>query len=141
MKAIAGLDYGVSGTGYIGVGFYTGSTLTDAQNLTFDMAGAASAADVITNAESAINTYASGHSYTLSEGIVWTVPVVKSLVNAPQAAIADAPTDAVTNYNTVTTLLGALTGAVNTANTKQNDIATKLNTMKSELVTLGLISA
>ncbi len=60
---------------------------------------------------------------------------------APQAAIADAPADAVTNYNVVTTLLGALTGAVNTANTKQNDIATKLNTLLAELRTLGLIAS
>lgn len=62
------------------------------------------------------------------------------LSNAPQAAIADAPADAVTNYNTVTTLLGAVTGAVNTANSKQNDIATKLNSLLTELRTLGLIS-
>lgn len=59
---------------------------------------------------------------------------------APQAAIANAPADAVTNYNIVTTLLGTLTSAVNAANTKQNDIATKLNTLLAELRTLNIIS-
>lgn len=67
-------------------------------------------------------------------------PAYAALRNAPQAAIANAPADAVTNYNTITTLLGALTGAVNAANTKQNDIATKLNSLLSELRTLGLIA-
>lgn len=61
------------------------------------------------------------------------------LGSAPQAAITDCPADATTNYNTVTTLLGAVTGAVNTANTKQNQIATQLNTLLAELRTLGLI--
>lgn len=75
--------------------------------------------------------------------IIWP-PLSSALValsNAPQAAIADAPADATTNYNVVTTLLGTLVGAVNTANAKQNDIATKLNTLLAELRTLGLISA
>lgn len=63
------------------------------------------------------------------------------MVHAPQAAIADSPADATTNYNTITTLLGALTGAVNTANTKQNAIATQLNTLLAELRTLGLITS
>lgn len=66
--------------------------------------------------------------------------VPNGVTGAPLAAIADAPADAVTNYNVLTTLLGTLTGAVNDANTKQNDIATKLNAIISRLETLGLIA-
>lgn len=142
MKAIAGLDYAVSGGAqYVGVAFFDGNTFVDAQNIPFDMADATDAAGLISAAESAINTYATGQSYSLTEGIFWTyakAPV--ALGNAPQAAIANAPADAVTNYNVVTTLLGSLTSAVNDANTKQNAIATKLNTLLAELRTLGLIS-
>lgn len=97
----------------------------------------------------AINLYASNHSYNLDGGIFWAFTTIQKLLaavpaglaNAPQAAIANAPADATTNYNTITTLLGALTGAVNTANTKQNDIATRLNSLLSELRTLGLIAS
>lgn len=94
-----------------------------------------------------IQDYILGYSTTNSYGITaaniewWGgISFLPSLENAPQAAIADAPADAVTNYNVVTTLLGAVTGALNTANTKQNDIATKLNSLLAELRTLGLIS-
>lgn len=92
----------------------------------------------------AIIAWASSHSYgTLAAadiiGVDTTIDV-SGLANAPQGAIADCPADAVTNYNVLTTLLGSLTGAVNTANGKQNDIATKLNSLLAELRTLGLIS-
>lgn len=58
------------------------------------------------------------------------------IVQGRQPAIADpsgtagtnAPNDAVTNYNVITTLLGSLTGAVNAASTKQNAIADIVNT-------------
>lgn len=84
----------------------------------------------------AVNAYAAGHSLIVAsiKGLPETLP------GMPQAAIADAPADATTNYNTVTTLLGSLTGAVNTANTKQNDIATRLNSLFAELRTLGIIA-
>lgn len=89
----------------------------------------------------AILDYSTANSLGLVEGDILFPDFFPGLVNAPQAAIADAPADATTNYNVLTTLLGTLTGAVNTANTKQNDIATKLNTLLAELRTLGLISA
>lgn len=94
-----------------------------------------------TAVQSLIASYAVTQSYTITD-YIWAIApnVPPALANAPQAAIANAPADAVTNYNTITTLLGALTGAVNTANTKQNDIATKLNSLLSELRTLGLIA-
>lgn len=66
--------------------------------------------------------------------------VISALLNAPQAAVADSPADATTNYNVVTTLLGSLTGAVNTANTKQNAIAVQLNSLLADLRNLGLIT-
>jgi hypothetical protein len=94
--------------------------------------------------EIGIADFATSQSMPTITEIVWlTQPAIvpAGLKNAPQAAIANAPADATTNYNTVTTLLGALTGAVNTANAKQNDIATKLNTLLAELRTLGLISS
>lgn len=92
-------------------------------------------------APGAVTAYLSGLGVTVNstEWMVHEAPPA-ALANAPQAAIADAPADATTNYNTITTLLGALTGAVNTANSKQNDIATKFNTLLGELRTLGLIA-
>lgn len=48
-------------------------------------------------------------------------------------APTDAPSDAYTDYNVVTTLLGALVGAVNDANAKQNQIAEKLNSTAEKL--------
>lgn len=93
--------------------------------------------DFISRIKSGIETYAANQSYTIDEWI-WMIP---KLGSTPQAAISDAPADAVTNYNVVTTLLGTLTGALNTANTKQNDIANKLNTLLSELRAAKIISA
>lgn len=98
----------------------------------------------------AINTFCTSNSLPVPS-IDWLVTTPTALAaaiavlpaglsNAPQAAIANAPADAVTNYNIVTTLLGSLTSAVNAANTKQNDIATKLNSLLAELRTLGLIA-
>lgn len=82
-----------------------------------------------------------GYSGFSSSDIIDLFPTAStSLKSAPQAAIADCPADATTNYNTITTLLGAVTGAVNTANTKQNQIATQLNSLLAELRTLGLIT-
>lgn len=118
------------------------STGNDTWPILIDLAGA-DVADAATLRAAIISktiTFASTVlSLTLVAGdFVFPFDAV-SIPGAPQAAIADAPTDAVTNYNIVTTLLGALTSAVNTANAKQNDIATKLNTLKSELVALGFI--
>lgn len=84
----------------------------------------------------AVTAYCVTNSLTLTS--IKGVP--GTLTGSPQAAIGDASADAVTNYNTVTTLLGAVTGAVNAANTKQNDIATRLNTLLAELRTLGVIA-
>lgn len=89
----------------------------------------------------AINAYATTNSFSVGT-IQWFGGNTPSgLTGSPQAAIADCPADATTNYNTITTLLGAVTGAVNTANTKQNQIATQLNSLLAELRTLGLIHA
>lgn len=99
-------------------------------------------AEVDAACKAEILIWATNNSYTLSASdISWTPNAVAGLTNAPQAAIADAPADAKTDYNVVTTLLGTLTSAVNTSNTKQNDIATKLNSLFAKLRTLGLISA
>lgn len=100
-----------------------------------------SAKDVMASVESQITTYLAGVPIDSLDSYTWLTPPPLGLLSAPQASIANAPADAVTNYNVVTTLLGGLTGAVNTANTKQNDIATKLNSLLAELRTLGLISA
>lgn len=92
----------------------------------------------------AVIAWATSHSYgTLAASDVIGVDyahIPTELANAPQAAITDCPADATTNYNVLTTLLGSLTGAVNTANTKQNQIATQVNSILAELRTLGLIT-
>lgn len=83
---------------------------------------------------------AAGKSYSLTAAdIVHNISPTAFMNNAPQAAIADCPADAVTNYNVITTLLGSLTGAVNAANTKQNEIATKLNSLLAANRVEGLI--
>lgn len=94
--------------------------------------------------QSTVQAYCTLNGFPVPTVFEWFVAPSTSglagLVNAPQAAITDCPADAVTNYNVVTTLLGGLTGAVNTANTKQNQIATQLNALLAELRTLGLIT-
>lgn len=114
--------------------------------LTVDLSTITTTAQFVSALKSAVLTAASGHGYSgfAESDIIFPMgfpSLAAGMVNAPQAAIANAPADANTSYNTVTTLLGALTGAVNTANSKQNDIATKLNSLLAELRTLGLISA
>lgn len=124
------------------VSHYDGATELLNTIVTAEVGGITTNAGVKAALDAAVTADAVSHSYDVNGGIVYLFPVTvtPALANAPQAAIANAPADAVTNYNTVTTLLGAVTGAVNTANTKQNDIATKLNTLLAELRTLGLIA-
>lgn len=72
MKAITGLDYAFgSPNSGIGTAFYTGTTLTEALNLPFDLADGTSTAGLKTTIEAAIAAYAVVQGYTLSEGIVW----------------------------------------------------------------------
>lgn len=127
------------------VAFFDNTDVQHTKNFDISLTGVTSASSLKSAFSTAILTYANNvKSYGMvASDIVWGIPTAGAagLENAPQAAIADAPADAVTNYNTVTTLLGTLTGAMNTANTKQNEIATKLNTLLSELRTLGLISS
>lgn len=84
--------------------------------------------------------HATSMTYSMTaDDIVYALP--SSLGKLPIAAIANCPADAVTNYNIVTTLLGTLTSAVNAANTKQNDIATKVNLIMAGLRTAGILAA
>lgn len=139
-----GDDYLINPT----VNFYEDSTSTNIE--TWDSADpvlltqAHTAADITTAITNLILARSTVQGYGISASdISWLIgtPMNSSaMANAPQAAITDAPDDAVTNYNTVTTLLGTLTGAVNDSNTKQNEIAAKLNTLLAELRTLGLIA-
>lgn len=125
--------------------FYDGNTWVNEYNIELnDLSQYDTLADLYAEAISKIVTYSSGQGYTaITSGaqIMWLIPQVPpTMANAPQAAIANAPVDATTNYNTITTLLGSLTGAVNTANDKQNQIGTQLNSLLAELRTLGLIA-
>lgn len=88
----------------------------------------------------ALDTYLANHSYNRDDGLIWPFPDVAALNNAPQAAIANSTNNLPTNYNLLSGLLGIADG-LNGANTAQNDMATKLNTLLAELRTLGLISA
>lgn len=78
-----------------------------------------------------------GYVSGTSGSFVW-----KELGYTPEAGahISDgainAPTDAPEGLNVITTLLGALTGEVNAANTKQNVIATNLNALATKFNTL-----
>lgn len=131
------------------VAYMDGSTLVEYAGMDgIEVGTSTTQKQLVEKAETAIKIYAAASSYPIGNSIVWPWTLQKDLdalipaglANAPQAAIANSPADAVTNYNVVTTLLGSLTGAVNAANTKQNDIATKLNALLAELRTLGLIS-
>lgn len=129
---------GVSGGNpYAVISWWNSSNVFQSSSIVF-MTWANVKADGLTaTVNTAVADYASANSLTVSS--VGNLP--GKIFGSPAAAIADSPADATTNYNTVTTILGSLTGAVNTANSKQNDIATKLNTLLSELRSLGLISA
>lgn len=129
---------GVSGGNpYIVLSWWNSSNVFQSSDIVFLTMANIKASGVSATVTTAVNAYAATNSLTVSS--IRNLP--QTLSGMPQGAIADAPADAVTNYNTVTTLLGAVTGAVNTANTKQNDIATKLNTLFAELRTLGVIAA
>lgn len=54
--------------------------------------------------------------------------------------IASAPTNAPTNLNVITTLLGVLVGEVNSINTRYNDLATKFNTELAGLKVQGIVA-
>lgn len=129
----------VSGVPKIAVSFVDSSTHIFDSTQILDL----SFADIAANGyestvESAIHLFATNHSFTV--GLI-SGGVPAGLSAAPLGAVADSPADAITNYNVVTTLLGAVTGAVNAANTKQNAIAVQLNSLLAELRTLGLIHA
>lgn len=130
-------SWGVSGGNpYAVISWWDSSNVFQSSNIVFMTFADIRANGLIATVTTAVNTYASANTLTVAS--LRGLP--GSVQGSPQAAIADAPADATTNYNTVTTILGSLTGAVNTANTKQNDIATKLNSLLVELRTMGLIT-
>lgn len=129
--------YIISGVPNIAVSFYDTSAHTYSSTQILPM----SEADIAANGyeatvEATINAYAAGNSFSVTK-FMGGIPA--GLKNAPQAAIADSTTNLTTNYNLVSGVLGLATG-LNSANTAQNDMATKLNTLLSELRTLGLTS-
>lgn len=129
----------------VGTAFFNGSTLVFSPSFDVTLDADTTLADVRADLYGQIDTFITGMGETFDSShtvdlVLQRVIVPSGLASAPQAAIVNAPADAVTNYNVLTTLLGSLTGAVNTANTKQNDIATKLNSLLTELRTLGLIA-
>lgn len=71
------------------------------------------------------------------DALVW-VKIPQTITEA--AHIADAETDAATNaptdFNVITTLLGTLTNEVNSGNTRYNDLATKYNDLATKVNTL-----
>lgn len=118
----------------------------------FETLGMTTGDEINAAAIAAIEAFATANSFAFT-AILWAfdtpqevdakiaAAVPAGLENAPGAAVSDAPADATTNYNVVTTLLGTLVGAVNTANDKQNQIATQLNALLAELRALGLIAS
>lgn len=144
IEKISDITYGDPYQAIVYFAFINGSSTVESTIAAVPLTGVSDTAGLILATEAVILDYANNtQSYGISAAdFIWVANTgPKGLTTAPQAAITNAPADAVTNYNVVTTLLGSLTGALNTANTKQNDIATKLNTLLSELRTLGLISA
>lgn len=141
---VEGLDYSYDGRVYMAVGFIdAGNNSVISQfslEITIDRFDNTQQFAAAVNSDIVAEALTRGYTGFTAADINWlNAPAL--LNNAPQSAITDAPADATTNYNILTTLLGTLTSAVNTANTKQNDIATRFNTLLAELRTLGLISA
>lgn len=121
------------------VAFFDGTDVVNVKDVDVILDGISTIPTLEAAMSAAILAYAnvSPRSYGVVESdIVGLAGMVKLL----QAHIVAAPADAVTNYNVVTTLLGGLTGAVNTANTKQNDIATKLNAVIAALEANGILA-
>lgn len=128
---------GVSGGNpYVVFSWWDSGNTFQGSNIAFMTIADIEANGIAATISATIATYASSNSLTITS----LSGVPGTLAGSPQAAITNCPADATTNYNVVTTLLGAVTGAVNTANTKQNQIATQLNSLLTELRTLGLIA-
>lgn len=142
MKALIGQCADTPGGGRLSyyVGFFDAGGHVEVSSFDIEATLTTTEKDLRGLATIKILDYAAQQSYSMTAAdIIFAAPT--GLHALPGAAIVNAPADAVTNYNVLTTLLGSLTGAVNTANTKQNDIATKLNTLLSELRTIGIIAA
>lgn len=130
-------SWGASGGNpYAVVSWWNSSNVFQNSAIIFMVFGDIRANGLSATVTAAINDYATTNSITVAS--IKALPGV--LQGAPQAAVANAPADAITNYNTITTLLGAVTGAVNTANDKQNQIGAQLNSLLAELRTLGVIA-
>lgn len=121
------------------VAFVDGSTGVEVYNLDVDFDDTITEKGLKTLIEAQVMARVASEEYDMDEtDIVYAVP--NQLFGLTQAAIADAPTDAPTNRNVITTLLGTLTGGVNDDNVKQNEIATKLNTLLAGLRSAGVIA-
>lgn len=85
-------------------------------------------ASIKTAIETELLSHAVAQSYTMvASDIVYVIP---NFITANKSAnVTNAPADAPTNLNVITTLLGTLVGEVNSTNSKQNEIASKLNSV------------
>lgn len=100
-------------------------------------------ADILAAAIAAINDFATNQGFTFDR--IFTMMDTDAEVAAKvaeilpqQSAIANAPADANTTLSGL--LIGALTGELNASNTKQNDIASKLNAVIAALRAVGIIA-
>lgn len=132
------VQYGLGGSSFnAGVGFYQGGTLVGGIGITVSNPNPMSDTAVNTALDTAIATYASGQGWTLTDTIHSIPP--KVAIFGGQGAIADTSTGAPTNLNILTTLLGTLTGQVNSTNTQLNDVCARFNTLLAELRTAKVI--
>lgn len=67
----------------------------------------------------------------VSKTLKWVAITMFALAVLQRPVVSDVATNNPTNYNVVTTLLGALTGAVNAANDNQNKIGAAVNVLLS----------
>lgn len=123
---------------YVIASYYNGTTFLETNGSQFTLTTINTRAQLTAAAEAAVNSYASGKSYTLSEGIIWSF-VQDADLPAIQAHIANAATGAATNlptnFNLVSGVLGVANG-LNDSNTAQNDLATKYNDLAAKVNTL-----
>lgn len=118
---------------------WTDSTYNAQFGFNYSPSGDVTGQALLASIGAAVVTNAATHSHTLDSTMFNTFGPI-GLTTSPQAAIGNATNNLPTNFNLVSGLLGVANG-LNDANTAQNDMANKFNSLVSELRTLGLISA
>lgn len=131
---ITPIQFGASSGDAVIYSFWNAGVYVGYNFLFLDMSHTATVASRKADVVASYTAYATTNSYTISR-----VLGLELLSADPGSHIADAATNNPTNLNVVTTLLGAVTGQLNTSNANLNDLATKYNTLLNVLEDHGIL--